>query len=179
MKDFGSSETIKNLLAAVGAESVEAAKYSLYAGIAKKEGLGIISRLFESVANNEREHAEVWLRRLGSAIPKDTAAALEDAVKGENYAWSETYSRFARVADEEGFSEIGDLFREVAEIEKLHEEEFRSALKDVEDGSVYYKPRPVVWKCGHCGYEHYAEEAPEKCPVCGNPRSGFDVKCEV
>jgi rubredoxin len=29
------------------------------------------------------------------------------------------------------------------------------------------------WKCTVCGYIHFGDEPPEKCPVCGAPRSRF------
>ncbi|MFZ5354723.1 MAG: rubredoxin-like domain-containing protein [Bacillota bacterium] len=30
-----------------------------------------------------------------------------------------------------------------------------------------------MFKCGVCGYIHYGEEAPEKCPKCGAPAEKF------
>ena len=29
------------------------------------------------------------------------------------------------------------------------------------------------WKCSVCGYIHTGDEPPEKCPVCGAPKSQF------
>ena len=31
-----------------------------------------------------------------------------------------------------------------------------------------------IWKCGVCGYIHYGDEAPEKCPHCGAPKEKFE-----
>lgn len=31
----------------------------------------------------------------------------------------------------------------------------------------------IKWRCVVCGYEHIGGEAPEKCPVCGVPKSKF------
>lgn len=31
------------------------------------------------------------------------------------------------------------------------------------------------WKCTVCGYVHKGEEPPETCPLCGAPRSAFEL----
>ena len=177
MKEDRLDRTQSNLIAAVTAECVDAAKYALYAGIAQAEGLGTIARLFEAIAGNEREHAEIWLKHLKGGLPQTTRAALEDAIKGENYTRN-NYARFAADADAEGLTEMSRLFREVAEIEQQHEAAFARALDEVKTDSVYDKNRSVTWKCGHCGHEHFGESAPGHCPVCGHEREGFSVKCE-
>lgn len=33
-----------------------------------------------------------------------------------------------------------------------------------------------TWICSVCGYEHYGEEAPERCPKCGAPKAQFYKK---
>ena len=30
-----------------------------------------------------------------------------------------------------------------------------------------------AWKCGVCGYIHFGDEAPDKCPKCGAPKEKF------
>src|SRR5690554_7608049 len=42
---------------------------------------------------------------------------LKAAANGENEEWSELYPAFAKVADEEGFTEIANAFRMIAKAE--------------------------------------------------------------
>ena len=108
----------------------------------------------------------------------DTAFNLEDAAKGENYEWVDMYASFAADAEEEGFTDIAKLFRGVAAIEKQHEERYRALLKNVLNGTVFDKKKPVMWICLKCGHQHFGETAPEVCPVCGHSQGFFEEKCE-
>ena len=47
------------------------------------------------------------------------------------------YPRMAKEAEEEGFHEIAELFRKVAEIERHHEERYRALLSNLETGKVF------------------------------------------
>ena len=35
-----------------------------------------------------------------------------------------------------------------------------------------------AYVCKVCGYIHFGEEAPERCPQCGAPKDKFEVKQE-
>ena len=97
------------------------------------------------------------------------------------YEWAGTsgmYPRMAREAEEEGFTELAEMFRKVAEIERHHEERFLALLKNIEEGTVFKKNEETVWKCINCGHIHTGENAPEVCPVCAHPQSYFEVHKE-
>jgi rubredoxin len=36
----------------------------------------------------------------------------------------------------------------------------------------------MLWKCSFCGYLHEGNDAPEKCPKCGNPKDQFSSLSE-
>ena len=129
--NFIGSQTEKNLLAAFAGESQARNRYTFFASVAKKAGYEQIAAIYEETAANEKEHAEVWYKLLHNGIGT-TAENLLDAAKGENYEWTEMYKNFAEVADEEGFTQLAFLFREVARIEKEHEERYLALLNNVE-----------------------------------------------
>jgi rubrerythrin len=66
----------------------------------------------------------------------------------------------------------------VAKVEAYHERRYRRLLANVEQGKVFMKDAPVMWKCRNCGYVFEGKEAPEKCPVCEHPRSYFELWTE-
>ena len=88
------------------------------------------------------------------------------------------YAEFAKVADEEGFTELAEKFRGVAKIEKHHEERYRALLNNVETKQVFEKSEVKVWECRNCGHICVGTSAPEVCPVCSHPRAYFEVSNE-
>ncbi|MBO5845648.1 MAG: iron hydrogenase, partial [Clostridia bacterium] len=132
---YAGTQTEKNLEAAFAGESQARNKYTYFASVAKKEGYEQISALFLKTADNEKEHAKLWLKELKGI--GDTAHNLAHAADGENYEWTDMYDGFAKTADEEGFHELAEKFRLVAEIERHHEERYRALLRNVETAAVF------------------------------------------
>ena len=119
------SKTEENLRTAFAGESQARNKYTYFASTAKKEGYEQIAAIFEETANNEKEHAKMWLKLLFGGNIKDslkvtTEEALKMAAEGENYEWTDMYEGFAKTAEEEGFKALAAKFRMVAAIEKHH-----------------------------------------------------------
>ena len=149
------SKTEKNLMAAFAGESQARNKYTYYASKAKKEGYEQIAAIFEETANNEKEHAKMWFKQLHGGTVPSTIENLKDAANGENYEWTEMYEEFAKVAEEEGFTEIARLFRGVGEIEKHHEERYLKLIDNIDKNLVFKKDEEVVWICRNCGHVYY------------------------
>ena len=133
------SKTEQNLLAAFAGESQARNKYTYFAAVAKEEGLEQIAGIFLETAENEREHAKRefdFLKGIGT-----TNANLKAAAGGENYEWTEMYPGFERIARDEGFTEIADFFKEVAEVEEEHEKRYLALRKNLEGGNVFKKDK--------------------------------------
>ena len=170
------TKTEQNLMTAFAGESQARNKYTYFASVAKKEGYEQISALFAKTADNEKEHAKMWFKLLGGL--GNTAQNLAEAAAGENYEWTDMYATFAKEADEEGFHDIAEKFRAVAEIEKSHEERYRKLLANVEMQKVFEKGEMTMWECRNCGHLVMGVKAPEVCPVCAHPQSYFEVRAE-
>ncbi len=172
------SQTEKNLMIAFSGESEARNKYTYYASQARKDGYEQIAAIFEETAGNEREHAKIWFKQLlGGKVP-GTLENLKAAAKGENYEWTEMYANFAKVAQEEGFTELARLFASVAEVEKHHEERYLTLVKNIETGIVFAREGQKVWLCRNCGHLHVGDVAPDICPTCDHPQSFFELKAE-
>ena len=176
--DFNESQTKKNLEIAFAGESQAAMKYSYYAKQAAKDGYVQIGDIFTETSGNEGMHAKVWFKYLHGGHVPDTVTNLKDAASGENYEWTEMYAEFAKVAKEEGFSEIAAKFQLVGNIEKTHEERYRALLKNVETKAVFEKSGVTIWECRHCGHIVVGTKAPDGCPVCNHPQAYFEVHNE-
>lgn len=172
------SKTEENLLKAFAGESQARNKYTYYASKAKKDGYEQIAAIFEETANNEKEHAKLWFKELNGGVIPDTTTNLKDAANGENFEWTDMYKEFAKVAKEEGFDRIADLFEKVGEIEKHHEERYLKLLQNIKDERVFHKDGDKIWICRNCGYVYTGKDALEVCPVCKHPQSFMEQKAD-
>ena len=170
------SKTEQNLMAAFAGESQARNKYTYFSAVAKEAGFEQIGAIFLETAENEREHAKREFDFLKGIT--DTAGNLVASAAGENYEWTDMYPGFEKTAREEGFSEIGDFFKEVAEVEEQHEKRYQALLKNVREGKVFKKDAAVRWKCRNCGYIHEGAEAPDNCPACDFEQSYFELLAE-
>lgn len=173
---YAGTKTEKNLLEAFAGESQARNKYTYFASVAKKSGYEQIAALFLKTAENEKEHAKLWLKALEGI--GDTKENLLSAAEGEKFEWTDMYARMAKEADEEGFHDLAEQFRGVAAVEKHHEERYRKLLKNVESLEVFKKSGITMWECRNCGHIVISTEAPEICEVCKHPQSFFEVCAE-
>jgi rubrerythrin len=184
------TQTEKNLLAAFAGESQARNRYTYFASQAKKEGYEQIRAIFLETADNEKEHAKRLFKFLEGGEVEITAAYpagvigttkenLKEAAAGENYEHTTMYPEFARVAEEEGFSDIACVLRAIAVAEKQHEKRYVTLLENIEKGRVFKRETPVKWKCGNCGYIHEGTEPPDKCPACAHEKAYFELLCET
>ncbi|MFC2107234.1 rubrerythrin [Bacteroidota bacterium] len=181
------SKTEQNLLKAFAGESQARMRYDYFSKQAKKEGLEQISAIFEETALNEREHAKRFFKFLEGGMVEITAAYpagkigttlenLQASADGENEEWTELYPTFADIAEEEGFKDVATAFRQIAKVEKAHEDRYRTLYNNLEEGKVFERQGKVVWKCRNCGFIHEAAKAPKLCPACLHPQAYFEIK---
>ena len=172
------SKTEKNLETALQGEALAHLKYQFY-----RSSISNYSKEYEQIldeiVHNEKEHGKIWFKQLHDGKVPDDANNLLDAYLGEKYEHLEMYPEFSKVAYEEGFTEIGKLFEEIAKIEGYHMLQFEQMRENVVKDIAFYgsiedgKVLPVDWKCLNCGYHYNGNEALEKCPVCNHPMKYF------
>jgi rubrerythrin len=183
------TKTEQNLLAAFAGESQARNRYTYFSSAAKKEGYEQISSLFHETAENEKEHAKRFFKFLEGGMAEftatfpsgrigTTAENLLSAAEGEYEEWTRLYPGFAKVADEEGFREVAEAFRQIAKVEVKHEKRYRKLLDNIEKGRVFKRDETETWICRNCGYHHEGPEAPELCPACLHPKSYFELLAE-
>ena len=186
MASIKGTRTEKNLLHSFAGESQARNRYDFFAGVAKKEGLVQISKIFEETALQEKEHAKRFFKFLEGGAVEITASFpagvigntlenLKAAASGEHEEWTEAYPEFARIAREEGFPEIAVLWERVSIAEKQHEKRYNDLWKNLEAGKVFKRDGVVIWRCLNCGYIHEGKDAPQLCPACLHPQAYFEL----
>jgi rubrerythrin len=178
------SQTEKNLLAAFAGESQARNRYFFFAERAREEGYEQIANIFMETSENEREHAKRFFSfleggdlEIQAGYPAGMVAATGDnlkaAAEGENLEHTTLYPGFGEIALQEGFQQIGNLFKRVAEVEVYHEKRYLKLMENLNSGQVFKRSNPVLWKCLNCGRIHEGTEAPAKCPTCLKPQAWF------
>jgi len=193
MKSLKGTKTAENLMKSFAGECQARTRYTYYASIANKQGYVQISNIFMETAKQEKEHAKRFYKLLKedfsdesieiqSSYPvsfhQETAKNLKAAAEGENEEWTELYPAFAKIAKEEGFEEIAEIYNRISEVESRHERRYKKLLENIENNTVFKKSESVLWKCNNCGYIYEGEEAPSLCPACQHPQGYFEVFIE-
>lgn len=190
--DFNASRTRQNLMNSFAGESQARNRYTYFASVAKKAGYEQIADIFLDTAQNEKEHAKVFYKHLAKHMGEgavtvngtypvvfaDTLKHLQEAIAGENEEWTKLYPDAASIADEEGFPDVAESFRQVAAAELEHEKRYQALKNNIESGSVFKKKSPTRWRCRNCGRVVDGIEAPDTCPTCVHPQAHFEVMAE-
>lgn len=186
MKSLKGTKTEKNLLTSFAGESQARNRYTYFASQAKKEGYEQISAIFTETADNEKEHAKRLFKfleggeaEIQAAFPSGvigkTVDNLKAAADGENHEHTTMYPEFAKIANEEGFSEIASVFTSIAGAEKQHEKRYLELLENIKNNRVFKRDKSIKWRCRNCGYIHEGTEPPDKCPACAHPKAYFEL----
>lgn len=194
MSSLKGTETHKNLMRAFAGESQARNRYTMYAGIARKQGYPLVGDVFDYTAEQERMHAKVFFKYLAeefngeeieidASYPVDlyqeeTIKNLLASVAAESHEHEEVYPTFAKIAKEEGFNKISTTFSLIAKIEEVHSKRFAKLAKELEEDTLFKKATPVAWECQVCGHIHYGVSAPAICPVCQHQKGYFSIPSE-
>jgi len=170
------SLTQQNLLKAFAGESQARNKYTLFAKIARREGMEWIARVFEETAENERVHAEELFEMINTTVLstgelaiepfKTTVDNLKMAAAGEKYEWTTMYPDFEKIALEEGEDKAAGLFGSLKKVEEEHEERYIILATKIDNKTLYDSEAELTWKCVNCGYIHVGKQPPKICPLC-------------
>lgn len=181
--DFNKSKTKENLARAFAAECQDGARYQFMAKAAVSEGFSFISDQLKVLAKNEMAHASRLYQLMLNGCkgkednvpieagypfePPELATSLATAAEIENYEAKNIYPAFAKVAKDEGFDEIANVFLLDAEVEHQHYMKLQALAKLYKANKLYKSSQPVKWECSNCGYAKTAKEAWNTCPLCG------------
>lgn len=121
-------KTLANLESAFAGESMAHIKYRYFAKLARAAGDEETARTFEDTADQEVQHA---FGHLDLLYPKDQttpAQALQIAIDGETYEYTEMYPSFRKTAEAEGQAHaVLEIDQQISE-SREHAERFAATL---------------------------------------------------
>lgn len=122
------SITLSNIEAAFAGESMACIKYRYFAKIARAAGDDATARVFEDTADQEVQHAFGHLDLLYPGSELTPAKALQMAIDGETYEYTEMYPGFRHAAEHEGnVAAAREMDEQIAE-SKEHATRFQQTL---------------------------------------------------
>ena len=178
--------TEENLLKAFAGESQACMRYTYFASQASKDGYEQIAAVFDTTAEQEKEHAKRFFKYLEggmatihhatypAGIIASTRENLLAAAEGEHDEWDVLYREIADTAQAEGFAKVAATFRFVSEVEKEHERRYLKLLSRITDGDFFRRDGEIMWQCRNCGYIIRASVAPKLCPSCEHEQKYFE-----
>lgn len=189
--ELRNSETYRNLARSYASECQARTRYEFIEYGARYNGYKNIADIIDEIIYQEFNHARMFYTFLQQGEDEqidniDISAGFPFREKwdlGDNLRLAgqdeETeagiYLEFAKTAEREGFPEIAELFREIMEVEKYHQQIFMELYDQFVNHTLYKKDKPVMWICGDCGYMSESEEAWDECPLCKAKRGSVKL----
>ena len=118
------TQTEKNLYRTFAGEARARRRYNLYSEKFVSEENTYIGEAFQEGLSHGGAHArEVY--RMFLAFLCNNEGNHREALCGEALEYSKLYKSFERVARKEGFEQIANFYKEVAEVEEFYEKRFK------------------------------------------------------
>ena len=122
-------KTMANLESAFAGESMAHIKYRYFAKLAREMGDEDTARTFEETADQEVMHAFGHLDLLYPKATMTPAKALQIAIDGETYEYTEMYPGFLKTAQQEGRDAATTEIKQQIDESKEHAEMFKATLE--------------------------------------------------
>ncbi len=176
-----STETTKNLNAALNGERNAHARYLQFAKKADQEGYGAVASLFRAAAAAEEIHGnnhEKAMRKLGGTPDvkmetppvNSTRENLEASIAGESHEFKTMYPDFVHQARQDRDVPSIVTFEQAMRTEEEHAKLFEEALRDL-DKPKGSSPR-TYYVCSVCGFTT-TDLNFQKCVNCLKPKDRY------
>jgi rubrerythrin len=162
------NKTDENLKSAFAGESQANRRYLAFAQKAEEEGFTQVAKLFRAAAEAETVHALNHLRVTSEV--KSTLENLNTALGGETFEFTKMYPEYLGTAKQEDVKQAAWSFNVANKVEQIHAKLYQKAIDSMK--SKKEMPKVDYHVCSVCG-NTVEGEAPDICPVCGNPKTKF------
>jgi rubrerythrin len=161
-------KTSENLKYAFAGESQANRRYLAFAQKADEERHPQVAKLFRAAAEAETVHALNHARTMGGV--KTTAENLDAALSGETFEFKQMYPDYVKTAKQENNKQAAWSFNVANQVEQIHANLYAKAINALKSGKE--PDNAEYYVCSVCG-NTVENEAPDKCPICGSPKSKF------
>lgn len=192
--NFNESQTKQNLARLFAGECQDGARYQFIAKCATTQGFSYLADTMKMLAKHEMAHAgviyDLLLNNGGGKMENIEISAgypFEDyqlessfnACSGAELSQAKNiYPHFAKIALDEGFKDISNSLKLIAEVEYMHSQILAEMDKKYNAKKLYKSSESKKWTCSNCGHTHTLKEAWKECPLCNYPQGYVIVNFE-
>lgn len=189
--ELRNSKTFENLKKAFIAECSARTRYEFVEYGQRAKGYESLAKITDEIAYQEFNHA----RMLYTHIEKVTNQTIDNEEvcvslpfrqrwdMEENLRLSARdegdeavfYLEAQKIAEEEGFLDIANLFKMIRQVELKHQKIFNYLYEKLKDDTLFKSQTSKRWTCPSCGYEAADKEAFEVCPLCNAKMETLDI----
>ena len=161
--ELKNSQTFKNLISAYAGECQAHVRYQFLAYAAKEKKLFEVEKEIKMLIENEFHHARMYYTAIQSADSQtltnldvcggypfkekwDFLKNFEFAIENETGEHETIYPEFSRIAKEEGFPQIADLFDLIGKVEGCHKNILTELHRQIKNNMLYKRDTPVQWE---------------------------------
>ena len=186
------SKTYQNLARAYVGETQAYVRYQFIEYGARNQGYNALAEVVNKIVYNEFNHA----RLLYTLIQQSSKEQIDNIDITAGYPFKEKwdltdnfklaaedheteikmYKSFEKTARSEGFENIANTFKMIADVEKQHKKTFEDLHNQLKNDTLYKKEKSTTWRGSGCGYESSSKEAWKECPLCKAAQGFVNVK---
>lgn len=190
--ELKNSKTYQNLARAYVGETQAYVRYQFIEYGARNQGYNALAEVVDKIVYNEFNHARI----LYTVIQQSSKEQIDNIQINAGYPFKEKwnlidnfalaaedheseikmYKSFEKTARSEGFEDIANTFKMLADVEKQHKKTFENLHEQLKNNTLYKKDKPTTWRCSGCGFESTAKEAWDECPLCKAKQGFVNVK---
>ena len=195
MVDFQQSKTKENLARSFASECQEGARYQFLAKMALQQGYQYLHLLIRTLAKNEMAHAQQVFNKINeygadetqnidihAGYPFKTGEMVEVLLLeslNEKNSGESVYPVFAKIARDEGYDDVAELFMMVAKVELSHQKILEQLHRLLKAKKLYKSDINKAFKCDSCGHVENSKQAPKQCPLCKMEQGAFRIDITV
>ena len=182
---FNDSVTKENVARGFAGLCQDHARYIFISKSALSEGYAYISCKIKEIAEQKLAHASVLYSVMLKEIKRKDNVNIEagypfenhllktsllDSAEIESYQANNVYPHFAKIASDEGFEKIEEIFTMISKIGQENARFLNLLAQKFEKHTLYESKEKVEWDCSNCGHRSISKKAWENCPLCNYPK---------
>ena len=184
--EFDDSQTKQNLAKAFALLSQQNSKYNFMSKLAKQDGFYYICQILKNFAKQKLGQAKkVYdillenIKKTNDNINIETSFPFEknqlqksllNSAEIEEYEGKNLFLQFKKVAEDEGFSIIANIFQLISNISIENYKILKILSENYNTKKLYNNNKPVKWICSNCGYQAISKQVWKNCPLCEQPK---------
>ena len=190
--NFLKTKTYENLKKAFVSECSARTRYEFVEYGQRMQGLEGLATITDKIAYQEFNHARMLYTMLCQKVKDnpmnnvdicfdipfrqrwDILDNLQFTAKDEEEE-AKFYQNASKVALEEGFKDVSELFENIRQVEIKHKKIFEFLYNGYKNGTLYKSDTKKSYVCPSCGYEMVGTEPEKVCPLCQAKMETFTV----